>query len=184
MKYLLKYSAAFLSLLLLASGCREEPSYPDEPEITFNRVDQFTYTKNRIVFDSLVVVVDFQDGDGDLGLRRKPNGDGDPDFKPPFDQASQTFNNFFVNLQVKRGNTYVPYPFASEFLNLNGRFPRLAPDDKREVLEGQVKYTLTNFSNDIFDPRDTVRFEIFIYDRALHKSNVVYSNDIVLFQGQ
>ncbi|MCJ8167420.1 hypothetical protein MKJ04_21445 [Pontibacter sp. E15-1] len=183
MKHLLKYSAALLLLPLLMSSCREEPNYPDEPEISFNRVDQFTYTKNRITFDSLVVVVDFQDGDGDLGLRRKSQGEGDPDFKAPFDQSSPFFNNFFVNLQIKRGSRYVPFPFSSEFLNFNGRFPRLATDDKSEVLEGQVKYTLTNFSDDIFDPRDTVRFEIFIYDRALHKSNVVYSNDVVLFQG-
>lgn len=184
MRHLLKYSFALVLLALLASSCREEPNYPDEPSISFDRVDQFTYTKNRITFDSLVLVVDFQDGDGDLGLRRSPNGDGDPDFRAPFDQSSQFFNNFFVNLQVKRGDRYVPYPFPSEFLNFNGRFPRLARDDKHEVLEGEIKYTLTNFSNDIFDPRDTVRFEIFIYDRALHKSNVVYSDDVVLFQGQ
>lgn len=184
MKHLLKYSAVLFLLAPLVSSCREEPSYPDEPSISFDRVDQYTYTKNRITFDSLVVVVDFQDGDGNLGLRRSPEGEGDPDFQGSFDQSSPYFNNFFVNLQVKRGDIYVPYPFASEFLNLNGRFPRLARDDRHEVLEGEIKYTLTNFSNDIFDPRDTVRFEIFIYDRALNKSNMVYSDDVVLFQGQ
>ena len=184
MKHLLKYSAALFVMALLLCGCREEPNYPDEPAITFDRVDQYTYTKNRITFDSLVLVVDFQDGDGNLGLRRNPLDESDPDFQGSFDQSSPYFNNLFVNLEVKRGDTYVPYPFASEFLNLNGRFPRLARDDRDEVLEGEIKYTLTNFSNDIFDPRDTVRFEIFIYDRALNKSNSVYSNDVVLFQGQ
>lgn len=184
MNYLLKYSTGLLLLVLLVSGCREEPNYPKEPEITFERIDQYTYTKNRITFDSLVLVVNFQDGDGNLGLRRSPTGSSDPDFQPPFDQSSPYFNNFFANLQVKRGNIYVPYPFPVESLNLHGRFPRLSLDDKDETLEGEIKYTLTNFSNDIFDPRDTVRFEIFIYDRALNKSNVVYSDDIVLFQGQ
>jgi hypothetical protein len=184
MKYILKYSAALLLLTLLVSGCREEPNYPDEPSIVFDRVDQYTYTKNRITFDSLVVVVDFQDGDGNLGLRRSKLNDSDPDFQPPFDQSSPYFNNFFANLQLKRGNIYIPYPFPSEFLNLHGRFPRLASDEKEEALEGEIKYTLTNFSNDIFDPRDTVRFEIFIYDRALNQSNIVYSDDVVLFQGQ
>ncbi|WP_162052572.1 hypothetical protein [Pontibacter pamirensis] len=184
MKYLLKYSAALLLLALLVSGCREEPNYPDEPAITFDRVDQYTYTKNRITFDSLVVVVDFTDGDGNLGLRRTPTGNSDPDFQPPFDQSSPYFNNFFANLQIKRGSIYVPYPFPVASLNLNGRFPRLSNDDQDETLEGEIRYTLTNFSNDIFDPRDTVRFEIYIYDRALNKSNVVYSDDVVLFQGE
>ena len=184
MKYLLKYTASLLLLALLVSACREEPNYPEEPHITFDRVDQYTYTKNRITFDSLVLVVDFQDGDGNLGLRRTPINESDPDFRPPFDQASPYFNNFVANLQIKRGNTYIPYPFPVSSLNLNGRFPRLSNDDKPEVLEGEIRYTLTNFSDDIFDPRDTVRFEIFIYDRALNKSNVVYSDDVVLFQGQ
>lgn len=184
MKYLLKYSAALLLLALLVSGCREEPNYPDEPAISFDRVDQYTYTKNRITFDSLVVVVDFTDGDGNLGLRRTPTGNSDPDFQPPFDQTSPYFNNFFANLQIKRGSIYVPYPFPVTSLNLNGRFPRLSTDDQDETLEGEIRYTLTNFSNDIFDPRDTVRFEIYIYDRALNKSNVVYSDDVVLFQGE
>ena len=184
MKHLLKYSLALVLFTFLVSSCREEPNYPPEPSITFDRIDQYTYTKNRITFDSLVVVVDFQDGDGNLGLRRSPVNESDPDFQPPFDQSSPYFNNFIANLQVKRGDIYVPYPFPVSSLNLNGRFPRLSPDDKNEALEGEIKYTLTNFSNDIFDPRDTVRFEIFIYDRAMNKSNIVYSDDIVLFQGQ
>ncbi|PRY07322.1 hypothetical protein CLV24_12460 [Pontibacter ummariensis] len=183
MNYLFKYGSVLLLLALTIVACRKEPSYSDVPHIEFDRVEQYTYTKNRITFDSLVLVVDFQDGDGNLGLARVASGESDPDFLPPFDQSSPYFNNFFVNLQVKRDGQYVPYPLG-QYLNLNGRFPRLSSDEKNEALEGEIKYTLTNFSDDIFDSNDTVRFEIFIYDRAQNKSNVVYTDDVVLFQGQ
>ncbi|SFG01607.1 hypothetical protein [Pontibacter chinhatensis] len=180
MKYMLKYSLLLLVLAFALSSCREEPNYSDIPAITFDRVEQYTYTKNRVVFDSLVVVVDYQDGDGDLGLSRGDNGSQTgPDFEPPFNPGSQYFDNFIVNLQVKRGNTYEP-----SFVNFNGRFPRLSGDEKPEALEGEIRYTITSFTTESYPFRDTVRFEVFIYDRALNKSNVVYSDDIILYQGQ
>ncbi|WP_276496991.1 hypothetical protein [Pontibacter litorisediminis] len=180
MKYMLKYSPLLLVLALALGGCREEPNYSDIPAITFDRVEQYTYTKNRVVFDSLVIAVDYQDGDGDLGLSRGENGSqSGPDFEPPFNSGSQYYDNFIVNMQVKRGNTYQP-----TFVNFNGRFPRLSSDGKAEALEGEIRYTITSFTSESYPTRDTVRFEVYIYDRALHQSNVVYTDDVVLFQGQ
>ncbi|AKD04174.1 hypothetical protein POKO110462_11400 [Pontibacter korlensis] len=180
MKNLLKYSTAVLVLALTLGGCREEPNYSDVPEITFDRVEQYTYTKNRVVFDSLVIAVDYQDGDGDLGLSRGEGGSQTgPDFEPPFNPGSQYYDNFIVNMQVKRGNTYEPRP-----VNFNGRFPRLSSDEKQEALEGEIRYTITSFTTESYPFRDTIRFEVFIYDRALNKSNVVYTDDIILYQGQ
>lgn len=178
---MLKYGTALLVLALIATGCREEPEYSDIPQIEFKRVDQYTFTKNRIISDSLVIVVDFQDGDGNLGLNRS-GLDGTqtgPDFDPPFNTGSPYFNNFIAKLQIKRGNNYV-----DSFVNFDGRFPRLSSSDDAETLEGEIRYTVSSFSSDIFPPGDTVRLEMFIYDRDLNKSNVVYTDDIVIYQGQ
>lgn len=180
MKYMLKYSLLLLVLVLALSSCREEPSYSDIPSITFDRVEQYTTTKNRVTFDSLVVVVDYQDGDGDLGLSRGEGGSqSGPDFEPPFEPGSPFYDNFIVNMQVKRGNTYEP-----RAINFNGRFPRLSRDDKPEALEGEIRYTITSFTTESYPFRDTVRFEVYIYDRALNQSNIVYTDDIILYQGQ
>ncbi|ARS37718.1 hypothetical protein CA264_04365 [Pontibacter actiniarum] len=177
---MLKYGALLLVVALIAAGCREEPNYSDVPEITFDRVEQYTFTKNKVTFDSLVIAVDYQDGDGNLGLSRGEGGSqSGPDFEPPFNPGSQYFDNFIVNLQVKRDGEYVNSP-----VNFNGRFPRLSSDEKEEALEGEIRYTITSFTTESYPFRDTVRFEVFIYDRALNKSNVVYTDDVVLYQGQ
>lgn len=181
MKYLLRYSLALLSPVLLLSSCRKEPNYPDTPEIEFRRVEQVTEKENGILHDDLTLVIGYKDGDGNLGLSKTDTTSGD--FDPPFDLKSPYFNNFFADLQVKRGDKYVPY-FENSALNFNGRFPRLSADGRTEALEGEIKYTISSFYSDVFDAADTIRFEIYIYDRAQNKSNTVYTDDIVLFSAQ
>ncbi|WP_377470273.1 hypothetical protein [Pontibacter silvestris] len=176
---MLKYSAPLLFLLLAFSSCRKEPTYPDPPQIEFRRVDQYTFEKNRVQQDSLVLVIGYQDGNGDLGLAREEGVDRDP----PFDTGSEYENNFIAELQVKRNGQYEPYFSGGSSLNFNGRFPRLSSDDRSEALEGEIRYSIPSFTSDIFNPGDTIRFEVFIYDRALNKSNTVTTSDIILFSG-
>ena len=54
-----------LSLLILA-GCEEPPRLPPEPRISFNALD---YSIDPATFrDTIVLTINFEDGDGDLGL--------------------------------------------------------------------------------------------------------------------
>lgn len=190
MKFLLTYSLALLVASVLFSSCRKEPNYPDTPQIEFLRVDQYTYPVNNVLSDSLVIVIGYKDGNGDLGLNRIQVDD--PDNQPPFNSGSLYEYNFLATAQIKRGDSYVPLQLSSNLLNFNGRFARLMTDGRNEALEGEIRYSLTNFDRAIFDffdpsvfsPTDMIRFEIAIYDRALHKSNTVYTSDIVLFTGQ
>jgi hypothetical protein len=64
MKNLLSIPTAFICLLLGASACYQAPEFPTEPEISFDDI-KFYDTQAQ---DSLVLTVNFQDGDGDLGL--------------------------------------------------------------------------------------------------------------------
>jgi hypothetical protein len=61
-----KFISSVLLFLLLIS-CEDERSFPATPSITFNRVE-FRDGGTASNFDSLVVYIDFKDGDGDLGL--------------------------------------------------------------------------------------------------------------------
>ncbi|UII23691.1 hypothetical protein [Fulvivirga ligni] len=55
-----------ITIGLTASSCFDAPNYPDQPHIDFNYV-QFKLG-NFPDADSLIVSVDFEDGDGDVGL--------------------------------------------------------------------------------------------------------------------
>jgi len=188
MKYLLKYSAALLLPLLALSSCREEPNYPDEPRIEFRRVEQFHFQENGIQRDSLVLVVGFEDGDGNLGLTRS-NDPNHADRQAPFDQPPYN-NNFITDLYVKRpvapgslDSTFVKYQFPVAGFDFSGRFPRLSADERQEPLEGEIKYSL-NITSDIFRPGEVIKFDIFIYDRTTplpNKSNVVETRPVKLF---
>lgn len=59
----MRYCLLFLSLLAL-TACYDEPKFPEAPEISFQGVRFF----DGSVSDSLLITVDFQDGNGDLGL--------------------------------------------------------------------------------------------------------------------
>ena len=55
-----------LMLLTVLAGCFRPPEFPDEPEITFNNIK---FKTGDDLGDSLILSIDFQDGDGDIGLR-------------------------------------------------------------------------------------------------------------------
>ena len=65
---------SFFFLLLgvtLLAGCFRPPEFPDEPEISFKSI---VYKRGGDLGDSLILSIDFQDGDGNLGLRGSENG--------------------------------------------------------------------------------------------------------------
>ncbi|MBB6611963.1 hypothetical protein H7F15_13010 [Pontibacter sp. Tf4] len=194
MNYMLKYGLGCLLLVLALASCRKEPNYPDEPHITFKRVEQFDHDDRGLQIDSLFLVIGFQDGDGNLGLRTIDTENPDPDSQPPFNQGSPYEKNFIVKLlkQVPDPNNpdeyiFEEFQFPVAGFDLSGRFPRISSDDREEPLEGEIRYglELTNENEDFFAPGDVIKFEVFIYDRETpvpNKSNVVVSEPITLFE--
>lgn len=122
-------------MLLGAAACYQAPEFPLEPEISFNDI-QFYDTPQQ---DSLVVTLNFQDGDGDLGLGGDENdmpynpfffvengsggllmlnsNDTMPPYTPPYS---------CVNYKVGKisGNRFVPY-LTSDY---EASFPEQEPD--------------------------------------------------------
>ena len=70
----MKISKVLLLLFIIStgvlSGCYNPPEFPIEPTIKFSDII-FKQVENRP--DSLILVIEFQDGDGDLGLRADEN---------------------------------------------------------------------------------------------------------------
>lgn len=184
---MLKYSALLLLLVLVLGSCRKEPHYPNTPEIEFKRIEQVHLPEEfGIRRDEISIVIGFRDGDGNLGLSARATADT----TAPFNEGSQFYNNFVVNLLIRQQNpagdyTFVPYEFPVEGFDLSGRFPRISNDERQEPLEGEIKYTMREeFTSDLFNPGDVIKFEVFIYDRNLpipNKSNVVMTDEVTLF---
>ncbi|NDK56002.1 hypothetical protein [Pontibacter fetidus] len=189
MNYMLKYSLSCLLLVLTLASCRKEPNYPDEPQISFKRVEQYDHDALGVQKDSLFLVIGFQDGDGNLGLS---SDDKSEDYNFPFQKGSPYEKNFIIKVLRARPDPNNPGdPVFEELIfptgtDLSGRFPRISNDDRKEPLEGEIKLALeiTNENEQYYAVGDVVKFEVFIYDRTTpvpNKSNVVTSEPITLF---
>ena len=146
-----------------ALGCRKTEKFPIEPELTFKSFELFG--------DSASLTVSFTDGDGDIGL-------DDSDTQAPFDTASAYYNNFFLEQEDLINGVWTPYVFPG--LPLYYRIPRITLNGQNKTSEGDISVAIDPLPLSISQLSDSIRFSVKIVDRALHESNVVYSNQIIL----
>ena len=93
-------STYLLFILVMLAGvyaCEDAPNFSDTPKIEFNNVI-FKDDPDAGDADSLIVIIDFEDGDGNLGL-------GESETQPPFNQKTYYSNK-----------TGAPFNFGSETL--------------------------------------------------------------------
>jgi len=90
-----------LAVIFIAIGCVDVPEFPEEPTISFNKVE-FKFIDDPSTsdseYDSLEITINFMDGNGDLGI------DAD-DLYPPFND-SYYFPNLILNPDSARLITY------------------------------------------------------------------------------
>jgi hypothetical protein len=164
-------SISFLALTfswLLFSACRKKPDYSDTPYITINPIRHYVvFSGNtQTMVDSLVLSLNFQDGDGDLGL------DQNDLLVPPWHGNF----NILVDVYRKTGNTYTLLNLSPPY---SGNFPVLAPKKISGPINGTMEYGIAIAQP--FQPvNDVLRFEIRILDRALNISNTVTTPDITI----
>jgi len=90
----------FLFISFGISACFNPPEYPVQPQIEFESVEYREFgTGFDAIFDSLILKIRFQDGDGDLGLN--PSEISDPYNNKYFFRFS---NGAFLNYEDKRTN--------------------------------------------------------------------------------
>lgn len=156
--------AVWAVALVLVSACRERKEFPVEPRIEFISAEVFN--------DSLSLTISFTDGDGDVGL-------DNADSAPPFDSGSQWHNNLFVEYYQQVNGEWTSPPLL---LPLHYRIPRLTPEGRNKALEGELSVGLAwpVFPMPPGSPTDTVKFSLQLVDRALHLSNVVYTEPMLV----
>ncbi len=168
-------------ILVAVAGCRKTQEFPDEPVIEFKEIRKNADASGKDT--SVSLVFSFTDGDGDLGFQRNETG-------PPF--VGEFYYNVICNLQQKLNGQFVAvtYPSVDTTITSNGdtiyvpvnkpvqynyRLPFLEPSSKNKAIKGQVAVDINTFG---LPPSS--RFEFYIYDRALHKSNVAQSSEFTV----
>lgn len=158
-----------IPVLFVMEACLNQEDFPVEPWIRFNgfaKIIDSTGIDNRGILE-----IYYQDGDGDIGLTQN-------DTLPPYD-----YNLFIRYFEKKNGQfeeVFLTF-FNKETqtvdtINMNARIPMLTPSGKNKAIKGIIQDTL--FINNYSSPYDTILFEVYIIDRALHESNRVTTPEI------
>jgi len=170
-------------LALGLSSCLKEPEYSTTPAISFNSVRVNRYTpanRGEQAIDTVRVTINYQDGDGDLGLSTDDLKLAPFKFRNPDSTYNKFSKNFFIEIFIRNPGTSRYELRATKNLTspagYDGAFPHPTTDTdtKSAPIKGTLTYKLIPIGlGDVFQPRDSVRFEIGIADRALHVSNTI-----------
>ena len=155
-----------LFIVVLLSSCLKQEDFPNRPDV--NYIGFFPNPAATSKADSLgFVKFEFTDGDGDLGL-------SDADSEGEFALGEPYYYNLFVRYFEKQNGTFTevvpPLPF-------NVRFKRLSSvGGSNSSIQGEMDVRVYA---DITSTYDTVRYEMYIVDRAKQHSDTLVTEAIV-----
>lgn len=155
------------SLVLFVVSCFKQEEYPLEPIIRF--VDF------QIVGETGRIIMEFTDGDGDIGLR-------EDEIFTPYHPESYFYNNMYISYWEKDdsegwkigttalGDTIV-FPYRIKpFTDLTNKKP----------IKGTIDVMLEPlYYNPFSNQSDTIRYGIILIDRALNSSNELITPEII-----
>ena len=171
-----RYLIGLLFLVVATMSCQKKVEYPVEPKIAY---EGFAYIVNEdgSFSGEGIISLSYTDGDGDLGLN-------DGDTLAPFGPNDAHYYNMIVDYMKCVNGTFVKMPLVSwntqtqsyDTVSFNARFLRLRDNDEPKAISGTMEYAL--LVQNPFSPNDTIKFEIRIFDRALHESNTIQTAPI------
>jgi hypothetical protein len=191
----------FFLLLIIVVSCEKPPEYSFTPEINFLSISNISVGTGAIVKeDSVTIGITFTDGDGDLGVTQDMVDDNSKFWTDTFYVEADTIvldegDTIFIEEDViyEHSNFYAiaykkvdgEFELLDETEDFKGRFDPMIDEDKSGPIDGTL-YCGFSVVEDLSDdptvaPGDTLKFEIYIYDRELNQSNMVETSEIVLF---
>lgn len=162
-----------LIILLVASSCKKYEEFPPEPQIEF--LDFVILRDLQGIDQRGVLRIGYTDGDGNIGLY-------DYDTVAPYD-----YNLFIKYFELQNGvfkeiflvtTTHIDDSVVYDTATFNGRIPILTPVGKNKAIRGEIEDTL--FVNNPLSNFDTIKFEAYIVDRDLNKSNTIETPPIII----
>ena len=151
-----------LFVLILFFSCRKPEKYSTIPEITFKEIP----IKDTVVFGNqlkrCILAFSLVDGDGDIGFK-------EGDTLPPFDVNSEYYNNVLITMYkiVDGLSIKVDTPEIGTYFNFRTKY--IEPQGQNKTLKCTI---YVNLDFDIPSSWDSLKFDFFMYDRALNKSNI------------
>jgi hypothetical protein len=167
MKALAKILILIITVLLSGLSCKKIESLPEIPSISFKSfilIDTIDPLGNKVKKGELIF--DFEDGDGDIGLK-------------PTDSLSVDSTNLFLTMYSKTDGTFTEVSGEDLKTTLNYRIPYIEREGQNKALIGEIQ---VDFDYLLTFEYDTIKYSFFIVDRALHKSNVETTPEIAMFQ--
>ncbi len=158
----------FILIIVTVFSCKKPVIYSKIPALeykSFELKDTTDLLDNKI--KQGVLTVSFVDGDGDIGL--SPS-----DTLPPFDTSSIYFYNLYIDVYKMQNDTLV---LQNLQVPLRYRIQDLTPKGQNKTLKGTISVSI-NYN--YYDINDTFKYNVFIYDRALNKSNVVETPVLII----
>ena len=163
-KYIIKLLPILILVAVAVVSCKKHEQYPIEPVIEFMSIDKIPNSGN--VDDKAFLVINFTDGDGDIGLALE-------DTMPPHNPGNEYYYNYYINYFEKLNDTFVKVDLPFTF---HVRIPFIEESLAERGVKGEIKVEL--FINNINSTADSIRFDLQIIDRAFHKSNIITTPSI------
>jgi len=160
-------------LIILFCSCTKSPTESPIPQITLQSVQEVSYGQ---YYDSFNFVIGYQDGDGDIGLSQS-------DTTGEFNPSSIYYNNLYIDYYEKKGNKFAsvkPTLSAVDSVEWAYRMPVISTEGKNKSIKGTISFGILDITPPPPGYYDSIMFKIYIYDRNLHKSNIVQSPVLVL----
>jgi hypothetical protein len=158
-----KYLIQILIALTIAVSCKKIVQLPATPHVEFTSF--LTFDTTDILGNSAKggrLKFHFEDGDGDLGLNT------------PTDSLADTTNLFFT-LYRKISGSMVTAPPNDPLTPSSYRIPFMDRQGQNKILKGTISVT---FMYLFYNPTDTIKYDFYVEDRALNKSNVASTSEI------
>jgi len=137
------------------SSCLKKQTASPIPVIEFK-----DFNANK---DTADLYLNFTDGDGDIGLTQN-------------DTVAPNNYNCFISYLEKQKGIWVKRVLPFDF---NYRIPIINTSSKAKTIKGVVKIAIKPYYYDPFSKYDTIKYEIYIVDKALNKSNVISTPEII-----
>ncbi len=147
-------------IILIFSQCRKPEKVSEIPQIKFVDVpvkDTLDDLGNHVRRATLIFTL--IDGNGDIGLQ-------DYDTLSPFNSGSKYYNNLYIDVYKRVQNQQVAIPLKNPSYF---RTKYIEPQGINKVLQCTLKVDLDFILPIDFD---SCEFVFYMYDRALHQSNI------------
>jgi len=168
MKRMKAHIAIFiLAMIVVGLGsCMDKDQFPLYPVLTYK--DFLKVQNENGVVEKGVLILEFTDGDGDIGLE-------DSDTLPPFHSEGGNYYNFIINLFEIKNGQYIPLQFPDTTFTYNSRIPMINLSGNSKAIKGELEYTFDLLIMQNFLNSDSIMIETYIVDRELNESNIVNS---------